>query len=233
MLLTACKKTEDRSCWKGHGAQSELVYDLDSVAHFDLGHRIKYRFYQDNSRQLIVKGGENMVNHIELSYDADTLHVNNKNRCNFLRDADRFIEVEIHYPYYRSLYIEPSDSVIFEDTITGSELRVHLREGGGSMIAHVNVGFLQLTASIGTANYTVSGTAGYAEIKVFNNGYANASELQSSSIFVYQNATGPVEVNLDNSNALIQIQSIGNVYYKGEPDSLELEGHGSGELIKL
>jgi len=150
-----------------------------------------------------------------------------------LRKSEDLIEVEIHYPYLKRFYIEPSDSVIFENTISGDSLFVEIREGGGSARLDAAVNFLSVNVSYGTGDYVLSGTANNAEIKIQNNGFADVSKFHAPYLFVYNNSTGDLKINLDSSFALVVIEGTGEIYYSGIPDSLILNQVGSGTLIKL
>jgi hypothetical protein len=206
---------------------------LDSVHFFKLYKNIRYRVFQDDQRKLIVKGGENVVNLVDVKNDAGVLSIHNQNTCNFLRNSEDVIEVEIHYPHFERFYIEPSDSVIFSTTVSGDSLFVEMREGGGSMRLNVAVNFLSINASYGTGDYVLSGNAGNAEVKIQNNGFADASQFHAPYIFVYNNSTGDLKINLDNSFGLVVIEGTGEIYYSGEPDSLTFNHIGSGALVKL
>ena len=53
---------------------------------------------QDSTDKLVIKGGENVVNHVKYEIGDDgTLTISNGNRCNFIRNGHKVIVVEIHY----------------------------------------------------------------------------------------------------------------------------------------
>src|SRR5690606_10456878 len=118
-------------------------------------------------------------------------------------NASNLVEVEIHYPHYGRFYIEPSDSVIFEETMVCDSLFIELREGGGSMVLDVESNFLEVIVSNGTADYNISGFSKRAELKVQHKGYGNASNLKANSYFAYQNSVADLEINLDGANSFV------------------------------
>lgn len=228
----SCKKSSQRTCFKSTGAESMLEIDLDSVHTFHLFKNIRYRIFQDNERKIVVRGGENLIQHIELVNENGILSVHNNNRCNFLRDAESIPEVEIHYPHFNRFYIEPSDSVVFENTISGDSLQIEMREGGGSAKLGVNVNFLSINVSYGTGDYTISGQADNAEVKVQNNGFANAADFNATNLFLYNNSTGDLHINLAGTNVLALLEGTGNIFYSGAPASIEKTKLGIGDLIE-
>ncbi len=233
LTFSSCKKSEDRTCFKSTGEQTSIEIPLDSVHTFKLYKNIKYRIFQDTLRKVIINGGANVVDFIEVENENGTVSMHNKNKCNFLRKSEDFIEVEIHYPYLERFYIEPSDSVIFENTITSDSLIVELREGGGSALLDVDVNFFAINVSYGTADYVLSGQANNAEVKIQNNGFADASQFNAAYIFVYNNSTNDIKIDLDNSDAYVVIEGTGTIYYSGNPTAANLNQTGSGSFIKL
>ncbi|MEX1002642.1 MAG: DUF2807 domain-containing protein [Crocinitomicaceae bacterium] len=233
LAFFGCKKKEDRKCWKGHGEETFIEIPLDSVRSFDLGKGIRYKIYQDDLNKVVIRGGANMVNLIEVEDRQDTLYIDNNNSCNFLRDHERDVVVEIHYPYLQDFYIEPSDSVTFENTVSGDFLKIEIREAGGSLKLNTDVGFLYMVVSHGSGDFTVSGKATSAQLKVQHNGYGDARNFKADQLLVYQNSTAPIKINADNTKLEVEIQGIGDVFYTGTPIEVSLAGNGSGELIKM
>ena len=68
----------------------------DSVQKFELFKGIVYRFYQDTLRKVVIKGGENVVGLVDVKVKDYMVSVHNGNSCNFLRDYEDKITVEIH-----------------------------------------------------------------------------------------------------------------------------------------
>lgn len=232
LVMVSCKKPEDRTCWKGHGNQTSVEFPLDSIHSFYLGKKIKYRIYEDNERKVVIRGGENMIKQIELDYSDHKLTINNLNKCHFLRDHERKIEVDIHYPVYDTLYLTASDSIIFKDTIKSPVLFVEMEEAGGTMLLNVDNVKTEIVVSIGTADYILGGHASSALLKIQDKGYADASNFTSDNLFAYQNSTSDLYLNLHGAIATVWIAGTGDVYYSGTPDSLSLQGVGSGKLIE-
>ncbi len=233
LAVFSCKKSEDRKCLKGAGDYTEISIPLDSVRAFHLNKNIKYRIYQDEGYKVVIKGGENLVPNIELDNRDNVLYVDNRNKCNFLRDPEKIVEVEIHYPYLKNFYIDASDSVVFENTVRGHKFSVEMRNGGGSLVADVDVIEISMVVSNGAGDYTLTGKSDIAELKVQNNGAGNAIGFRSVYTYIYQNSTADVFINLDNSSALIVIDGTGDVFYKNKAGNIISNGVGSGQIIKL
>ncbi len=233
LTLYSCKKSEQRACFKSNGNESSLLIPLDSVHRFNLYKNLRYEIFQDTGRYIKVNGGENLIQLIDIKNENGIVSVNNTNKCNFLRSNEKPVVVEIHYPYFKEFYMEASDSVIFHDQIISDTLIVEIREGGGSARLDVQVQYLSINVTYGTGDYVLNGNASNAEVKIQNNGFADASQFNASNIFVYNNSTGDLKIDLENSDAFVVLDGTGDIYYTGNPDSIVFNNPGSGSLIKL
>lgn len=232
LTLAACKKATERTCLKSNGDESHIEIPLDSVANFKLYKGINYHIYQDTLRKVIIKGGSNVIPLVDVKNSSGELSIQNKNKCNFLRDYDKRIQVEIHYPFYHRIYSETEDSLIFKDTIYSNYLYVDQAMGGGHVTLHMNGGILVLLARNGVGSFDVSGTVNHADLRVQTGARGNARELKSNSFELDQNSTGNLYVNLDSAQAIIAIKGTGDVIYTGDPDTIIVNQIGVGTVIK-
>jgi hypothetical protein len=173
-----------------------------------------------------------MVNQIALEYNNQELRISNKNKCHFLRSSNRYLEVAIYYPEFKKLYFEASDSVIFHDTLHSDTLSIQMHEGGGSMVLNVDNKFISIVVSEGAADYTLAGKSVRSEIKIQNKGFADASKFTSNSMFIYQNSTSDLKVNVEGCSVNAIIAGSGNLYRTGSPTNFSLSGEGGGALIE-
>ena len=231
IIVSACKKPSDRPCYKSFGEASEKEIPLDSVNRFELYKNIKYRFYQDTLKKVVVRGGKNMLNLIDVQTLDYTTTINNNNKCNFLRDADKMIEVDIHYPTYYKIYAEPTDSIIFMDTLKGDYTAIELRNGGGVLDLTVDMNHISLSVSFGVGSYVVRGKSKYSNLSIQNMGRGDALGLKTKYISVYQNSNNDLYANFDSSEVKILYYANGDVFYSGIPDSLSITGVGDGQVL--
>jgi hypothetical protein len=234
-LFLGCKKAEERACIKAAGEYSELEFSIDSVSKFTLNKYLKYRIYQDNQKKIIIKGGKNVVSHVEILQDEQhEMFISNNNTCNFFRNNDEVIEVEIHYPYLSDFLLRASDSVIFENTVETEYLNIIMEEGGGSLRLDIDVFQVVIIVANGAGDFNLTGKASNkAELKVQNNGTGNAAYFNSPYFFLYQNSTADMFVNLNKADALVLIDGTGDVYYLGNPKSIQRNGVGKGKVVEL
>jgi hypothetical protein len=227
----SCKKSDERQCYKSFDEIIEVEYPIDSVQEFKLYKKIKYKFYQDSLRKIVVKTGVNLQQFIAIQTTDYVTTINNNNKCDFLRNNDKKVEVDIHYPHYNKIYAEPSDSMIFVDTLRGDYTNIHLRDGGGTLILNVNLNQIQIGISYGAGNFIVGGQVNFAHLSIQNLAYADALNLHANNLSVYHNSNNDLLTNFDSSNVNILFYANGDVRFIGEPSSLSVEGVGDGEVI--
>ena len=232
LLLFGCKKAKERGCFKSTGDYTEKIIPLDSVSQFFLYKNISYHIYQDTSRVLIIKGGENLVDHVEVTNDSTHLSITNKNRCHFLRDVEDQLTVEIHYPFFYRFYSEAEDSVIFHDTIRSNFFYYHQRYGGAKVEMNFDGKTLIMLASNGVGRYQLSGQATYADLRVQGGAAGDASQFVAEEFLIDQNSTGNLLLNLNAAIAKINLKGTGDVIYSGIPDSIILNKTGDGDLVE-
>ena len=230
-IFASCKKANERGCLKSTGKLASIEFELDSVQEFRLFKEIVYEFYQDTLRKAIIKGGVNVIEHIEIENVDYVTSINNHNSCKFLRDYDDKITVEIHYPHFASIYAESSENMRFMDTLTGDQTIIELRNGGGNLELNVNVNKLYLDVSFGAGSITVFGETDFLKLSTQNMGRINALGIKSNDMFIYQSSITDMPVNVDNSNVKVHFSGNGDVRYIGVPSSLEITGEGDGEVV--
>jgi hypothetical protein len=232
LTLFACKKATERTCIKSNGEESQIEIPLDSVANFMLYKNLHYHIFQDTLRKVIIRGGSNVIPLVEVKNISGELSIRNNNKCNFLRDYDKHIEIEIHYPFYKRIYSETEDSLIFEDTIFSPYLYVDQAMGGGTVKLHIQGGTLILLARNGVGSFEVSGEVNHADLRIQSGAVGNARNLKSPVYEIDQNSTGNLFVNLDSAQATVAIKGTGDVVYSGDPDTIIVNQIGVGKVIK-
>lgn len=231
LFFFSCKKEKDRTCFKSYGDVIEVEVPIDSVQKFELFKGIVYRFYQDTLRKVVIKGGENVVGLVDVKVKDYMVSVHNGNSCNFLRDYEDKITVEIHYPHYSSIYAEPTEPMRFMDTLKGGNVKIELRNGGESLDLVANLNRLDIEVTYGTGIINAYGSVNFLKLLAQNYGRINALGVSSNDMFIFHNSSGDILANFTNSNVKSHILGNGDVRYIGVSNSLEITKSGVGEII--
>lgn len=230
----SCKKAEDRICFKTIGEASQVAHPIQSTS-FELHDALRYVFFQDSINQIVVKGGKNLIKHIELTHLMDTIVIKSKNKCNFLRKLSTEITVEIHLTTLKNLSIYSSDSVINRGVLTGNNLHLIMFDGASTVRLHLNMDTIQTYVRDGFSNIFYSGNA-----KFCNANISNATSLDilgltvSQSIYINSITSRNIFVNAEQTSLTGEINSNGNVYYRGTPAYFHYtKNKGKGDFIKI
>jgi hypothetical protein len=231
ITVFSCKKAEDRSCLKFAGDESTKIItlgDTDSLYLFD---NIEYTIVPDTIDFIELKGGENLLNHIECMYYNDKLEVRNKNKCNFLRSYKKKVKAFIHVQEIRYIHFEGTESLISQDTLKSGELRLLIRDGAGPVELTVENGYMSAVVSHGWGDFTLHGNTSFAFLNCSTNSFCNTSDLKvESDLKVYSNTAGNMTVNANGTNLHASIKRDGNILYTGVPNSIEVVNTGEGEV---
>lgn len=231
IMVSSCKKPENRACYKSIGDEAIVERQLSDFSLLDLGPHLRYVLVQDTVNKVIVSGGKNLLNFVETTVEEGKLIVLNKNRCNFLRKLDNVILVEIHFKEIVNIYSESTEEVYCE-SLTTNYLTVAMRDGAGKMKLNINVINIDVLVSHGWGNFELSGDANFASFKIRSNGFGDAYALNvNDSIHAISNSSEVFKINADNCLLKSQTHSFGDVWYVGVPDEKEHLSYGAGELI--
>lgn len=231
--LGACKKPEDRRCLKTIGEDSTKEIEVDSFDRVYLKEHIHYVLVQDTVEKVVVKGGKNLLNFINVQVVDGRLEIMNENKCSFLRSYDREVEVEIHFKELINIHYEGTETLTNKGTLELGWLVVLIRDGAGPVNLNFNADAVFTTISHGWGDFTYSGSVGYANLIVKSNGYCDTYGLNvQDSLTVVSYTPGTVKVNANNALMKAEIGGSGDIWYKGVPvGEPVLNRYGSGELI--
>jgi hypothetical protein len=97
LIITSCKKAEDRSCWKSAGKMADLVISVNDFTKLTLNENMCFEIIQDSLNKIELTGGENLLTKIQVQQASDgSIDIKNLNSCNFFRYNSDPILVKIH-----------------------------------------------------------------------------------------------------------------------------------------
>lgn len=233
-LMIACKKPEDRTCWKFAGSPTELSYELGYFMGLKLGSHLGFVLVQDTVNKLIIKGGSNLVKQVQWGYESGFLRITNDNRCYFLRKQSEVIEVEIHVKKISNIFFEGSEYLRCMNQIKSDYFSLTVNDGGGSVNLNIDALFIASEVTHGWGDYTLSGKTDVAHIGVRSNGFADASQLKvKDSLFVSSESQGSMKINADKVPVYGYIKMDGDILYTGTPTLIDVLCTSKGRMKQL
>lgn len=234
VLFAACKKPEDRRCWKASGENATLRVPIDDFSYLNLKKKLHYSLIQDDSTYLVINGGKNLLKFVNWGMNSDGFMViSNTNKCNFLRDGEKPLHVEIHFKTLSKLNYEGSESLNTPDTLKLTEFDLTVLDACGTVNMTVLADQISADVAHGWGDYNLQGITKKARFSIRSNGYANVEKLRVlEELTIQADSPGDLYINADQVALLGYISGSGNVYYTGTPQSIDLDYFSSGKLIK-
>jgi hypothetical protein len=229
-FLSSCDK--DSACLKGAG--SVVTEDRTSTESFDkifLNHNINLQITQDSNVSVIAVGGENLLSRIITKVEDGTLKISSENKCSFLRDYDNLITIYLKVPNIKNIEYIGFGDITSNGVLNFPELTIDSREGTGKVDLTLNSTNLYLKQHTGPADFNIHGVSKFLYVYTNGNGWMYCQDMLADKVHVSSNGTGDVFVNAENE-LRVELRSIGNVNYYGNPVLNVTEHTGSGEVIK-
>lgn len=234
LFSLSCKKAEDRSCFKSIGEKSSLDTSMQAYDTLKLYDDINYVIVPDTAFKVEVEGGENLIKHIKMVNENNTLSITNENKCNFLRKLNEKVTVFIHGSHINYIYYEGSESLTSIDTLFSNELRLFIRDGVGDVDLTIENGYTSAVISHGWGNFTLRGKTLSAFLNCSTNSTCDTRELKiNNELKVSSNTQGDMYVNADVEFFHCIIHQKGNIFYEGTPTQTSFEYYHEGDIIDL
>ena len=196
--------------------------------------KIEVTVFRGSSFQVEVIAGKNIIKNIATTIQNDTLRIENKNKCNFVRGYKHQVKINITLPH---LYVAVNNGVAkltIDNAFTQDSVRVRA-ESSGDIFLNGTYNFIYAHSN-GNGDININGTAN--ELKVYINGtnYFNAQNLiVKDKIYIETLSLGDAHLNAEQLKKLDYIiYNTGNIYYRGTPNEVTgtLDKKSQGKLIK-
>lgn len=232
LIVVSCKKSEDRACWKSTGEETSVEMQIDPFSKVFFHEHIEYVLVQDSVEKIIITGGKNLVNFIKVDFVDGFLDVKNENKCFFLRSYKKKIRAEIHFKQINEIIFEGTEPLTNQGLLEFNWLNILIRDGAGSVKLNFNAESIFATISHGWGDFTFTGHAKQANFNIRSNGFCDTYGLTvADSLTVVSNTQGFTKINANGVKLKAQIDTGGDIFYKGTPFSVKLNQYGEGQLI--
>jgi hypothetical protein len=230
-LVFSCRKASDRKCWKSAGPYAEKVIQLGDFNRLFLKEHLRYTLIQDSTNQIIIKGGANMIDWIEVNGEVGLVSILSKNKCNFFRKY-AVVDVEIHYTSIINIIFEGTESLTCSDTMKTNYLALTLRDGAGSMHMLVDAIDIRTDLTHGWGDMTIAGKTHTSRYQLTGDGFIDATDLHVRDSISFISYSSTIQkINADNCKLKSEINGIGDIWYYGVPTSIYNMEYGKGRLI--
>lgn len=229
--LYACKGEQLDDCFTKTGPDVNLERSVDAFHSIELFNNINLVLIPGSQQELRIEGGKNLLDAIKTEVSDSTLTIKSTLKCNWVRNYDREITVYATVAALRHIRYESSGDVNCRGALQGDSLKVSVWGGGGSINMDVNVQKLTLEMHYGTVDFSCKGRSLITTI--FSNSYGPfyCRDLVSNILYIRHNGTQHCYVHALHILE-VEISSVGNIYYYGDPYQMKSNITGSGKLLR-
>lgn len=231
-IANSCKKENLYDCFKPTGPIEIRDKELSGFKRVEVYNKIDLYLEQGSNFQVKIEAGKHVQQNIICTIKDSVLMIENINKCNFVRSPKKKIAAYVTLPYLRSIRSGGTGSVYFTNRFVQDSLEIRVANSGD---VHFNADLKFLSTSThGNGNIYGEGFINYSSH--YTNG-TNLIDLKSVTIKdridINTHTVGNCYINAPlNGPMKIEIWEKGDVYYKGNPTSIELTRHAKGDLIK-
>jgi len=229
-IFFSCGK--DSSCIKNTGKQTTEYRSINTViTKIKIEDNINLIITQNNIPELKLEGGANLLPYIHTRLNGNTLEISNGNKCNFLRSYKPKLTAYLSIPNLTEINYTGKGNVISEGVLNFPDFIVETRDGTGSVNLNLNSNNLSILSHTGATDFTITGTTNYLYAFSGSNSWFHMKNLAANQVQVNSDGTGDISVS-PNNNFLVELTSLGNVIYIGNPTLTISVNTGSGKIIK-
>ncbi len=207
------------------------ILDFDEIYVEDI---FEIYLIQDTVCKIEVKGGSNVIPNLEFNVDEDKkLTINDNNSARWSRDYDK-IKLYISVDTLRFLELNAPSKIVSQNTLITPELKI---------FSIADFAEIELNLNCNNCYVVNSGTSGgIIHLSGETNSFTfwarasiqiNAENFMANYVTVKTESIGDCSINV-NKELSVEILRSGNVYYKGNPETIEYVNEKAKEqLIRL
>lgn len=213
---------------KGNGniiTQTRKITTFDQIS---IGGSFDAVLIDGTENKLTINGEENVLKYIETIVKKNELVVQFKENTNI--KLTKKLVVTIPFEKINDLSLGGSGNIIANKKITTDSASFSIG-GSGSITASVNANTIK--ASIGgSGSIKLKGKTDALKINIAGSGNIKAYNLKTNTLKANIAGSGNIKATV-NSKIKANIVGSGNVYYKGNPNHIDLDAIGSGKAKSM
>ena len=229
-ILLSCGK--ESSCIKSTGKIASEIRSISAIiTKIKIEDNINLILTQSTEATLSVEAGENLLPRINTGINGNVLEISNGNKCNFLRSYKKPINVYLSLPNLTEIAYEGKGTVSSVGDLSFPKLMVETRNGTGNIKLNLSSDEVRLISHAGSTEFNVTGTTNNLFVFSGASTWCYLSSLSANIVHVNNAGVGDISVNANNT-LLIELSSLGNIIYSGNPVVTVSVNTGSGQLVK-
>jgi len=232
LAFNSCKNENRCDCFNSTGKTNVIYHNVTDFNCIYLTDKMDLFITQGPNFEVRVEAGANMQKLIKAELDGETLKVFNNNRCNWVRGYKHSITIYITAPYFK--YIKHGGLGTIKTTNTIVQDQISLRaENSGNFDLDLATKSIICSAH-GNGDTYLNGTTDRLESDYTGTNYLYADGLTIKNyVYLHSVTIGHTYINAPENGLMdIVLDKAGNIYYKGNPGTINLVKKSTGDLIK-
>lgn len=210
-------------CEKGKGSVVSTTYVLPPFSGVSNAISGSILIRQGESYEVTVRSEQNIIDEIAASVKGDLLVIDTRRCIN-----NHSTSITITTPTLSSIANFGSAHIYSPDIWTADEID-YTQSGSGAIEARVDCNQLNVVLS-GSGNITLSGQTAVMKTVTSGSGNINAFGVQANAANVTITGSGNTSASV-NESLTGTISGSGNIYYRGFPETIDVNVSGSGGVI--
>jgi len=230
-LLAGCGKNGG-VCVSNSGEITRQVRNVADFNQVNLNDNVSLILTSDTTGPLVIEAGRNILGGISTTVENGQLTIGNNNTCNWLRDYSKPINVYISSNKLWKIKYNGSGDISTTGTLKLDSISVEVWGGCGTIDLTLDVWQGSFSLNMGTVDFRLRGVSAITSVYTGDYGLYDGRNLKTGYTFITSKGSNDSYVWAINSlNATIQ--SIGNIYYSGNPATITTSISGAGKVIPL
>lgn len=235
ILLIALSVSVLFSCGSGPDflkSTGEIVHvevDVDVFNTISAVDEVDIYIYQGVEQKVVIRAGKNLIDKIHLTVADEILTITNKNAFNWVRKKGN-PEIHITAPELKRIEVFDFTNVYGIDTLYVSDFEIYSL-GTGDITLLLNAGSVNIRSDF-ISVIDVKGETEYLRVASTKDSKFLLSELKANEVSVGHYGSNRIDV-FPVHILRGTIRETGDLFYYNEPEILEVNVYGSGQLISV
>jgi hypothetical protein len=229
-VICSCDKSSP-DCFKKAGKESHVERTLTPFKTVTLESNIEVVLRKGNEHRIEISGPKNLLEKVVTSVSDGTLTIDNNNGCNFVRGYKHHLQVIVYAPEYDMIISNSIGNMRTEEGFVQDTIFFYTE--GGDMI--INGTFAELkTGSHGNGNIYFNGLVDHMYVYMNGTNYLYAENgTIINYIFIETLSLADAFITAPNNGTInYHTWKTGNIYYSGDPATVDGKQESTGGAIK-
>lgn len=229
-FVTSCNKENAFDCVKSTGKEVEKIIETDGFHSIHVEDNIDVELNQYEDQRVLLRAGRNIIPKIKFEVKEQVLYLSNENKCNWVRKFEN-PKVFISLKDLKNIIQNGSGNITSSHTLKYETFNIDNYDGNGDITLELDVENLKVFSKTFSVITLTGRATNFNLYYIHNFGKFHGEQLHADNVTVSHVGLNTVRVfPLKHLNC--SLSENGNLEYYNEPEILESQITGTGQLIK-